>query len=450
MPKKKKAGKKRGIPFRKIPLKRRGSARTKARPQVPPSLRKKSPRKIFLPRFEPTRGHLRGSVHSALTREAPLRPVQIPGISLTRKMEEEVGRHLAHPRVSVVIVNRDGVDSLWHCLFALKTQTYQPEQIILVDNGSKDASLDFVKSNYPQVQILECPEDFGPALGGNLGAKCATGDLVIFLSNDAVPTPDWLSRLVEDFRRDWPKVGALDSFLQSRRGEEDPPSKNKTLNFLGNQVEGFFGEDRVAFYPESGSLLYARFLAPEGPFDEDYYALREDMYLGWKLRLLGRSIFHSPGAKAYRREETTLPRFPAWKTAYYSTRNRWLNLMLFYGTGNLLKVLPWMVLEAFTRLAKGLATGLHGFLGTLLAVTWILTHPATIRRKRQALQEKRKVTDREVLRYMSGRIVPDKGRLARVLNFFSLLYCLATGLEVMEFQGDNDESGGWARDPIVR
>lgn len=154
------------------------------------------------------------------------------------------------------------------------------------------------------------PGGLRPRPGGNLGARCATGDLVAFLSNDAVPTPDWLSRLVGDFRRDWPKAGALDSTLQSRREEEDQNSKNRTLNFLGNPVEGFFEEPRVVFYPGSGSLMYARFLAPEGPFDEDYYVSQEDMYLGWKLRLGGRSIYHSPGAKAYRREEAGLPVFP--------------------------------------------------------------------------------------------------------------------------------------------
>lgn len=100
-------------------------------------------------------------------------------------------------------------------------------------------------------------------------------------------------------------------------------------------------------------------------------------------------------------------------------------------------MMPWMALEALLKLGKGLATGLNGFLGTLLAIVWILSHPASIGRKRKILQEKRKVGDREVLRFLSGRVLPDKGKFARAVNFISLFYCLATGLEVMEFSQED-------------
>ncbi|HJT24857.1 MAG TPA: glycosyltransferase, partial [bacterium] len=99
-------------------------------------------------------------------------------------MERNFKESFSHPRVSVVIVNHNGVDALWNCLFALRTQTYPPYEIILVDNASQDASVSFVKSNYPQVQVLECQENFGPAMGRNLGIKTATGHLVVLLDAD--------------------------------------------------------------------------------------------------------------------------------------------------------------------------------------------------------------------------------------------------------------------------
>ena len=102
-------------------------------------------------------------------------------VSPLQRLEKQLSRSLDRPKVSVVIVNRNGVDDLWHCLFALKTQTYPAFEILLVDNGSSDASLSFVRSNYPQVKILECQEDFGFIMGFNLGAKTAEGDLVAFL-----------------------------------------------------------------------------------------------------------------------------------------------------------------------------------------------------------------------------------------------------------------------------
>jgi hypothetical protein len=95
-------------------------------------------------------------------------------------------------------------------------------------------------------------------------------------------------------------------------------------------------------------------------------------------------------------------------------------------------------------LLKRLVTGFNEFLGKLFALIWILFHPATVLRKRRTLQEKRRVPNRQVLRYISGRILPDKGGFARFLNFFSLLYCLTLGLELMEFQ--DEEPSALSRD----
>jgi len=61
----------------------------------------------------------------------------------------------------VVVVNFNGVDFLSHSLFSLRTQTYPLYEIIVVDNASNDESVPFIRSNYPQVKILESPENLG-------------------------------------------------------------------------------------------------------------------------------------------------------------------------------------------------------------------------------------------------------------------------------------------------
>jgi GT2 family glycosyltransferase len=349
-------------------------------------------------------------------------------------MEAEFEDALDRPRVSVVVVNHDGVDFLWHCLFALKTQTYPVFEIILVDNASEDASVSFVKANYPLVKVMECQENFGFAMGANLGAKVATGEIVALLNNDAVVTPDWLYRMVSDFREQWPKAGALASAVKTNKGVEGRRSEDHlTLNILGERVEGYFEDPRTIFYPEGCALMYARFLAPEGPFDPDYFIYQEDVYLGWKFRLANRQVKRSLDARIFHEPGGTMSRFQGWKTVYYQTRNRWLNLFLFYGTANLLKVLPWMVLDALVRQVRSLGVGVGSFLGNLFAVGWILSHPAAIYRKRKAIQEKRKVKDREILKFISGRVARDGGFLSRWLNFLSLTYCLVVGLGVLEF-----------------
>ncbi|HUO58250.1 MAG TPA: glycosyltransferase [bacterium] len=365
---------------------------------------------------------------------SPRETKEAPTFSLLRKLEWQFEKALDEPKVSVVVVNYDGVDFLWNCLFALKTQSYPPYEIILVDNGSKDASVSFVKSNYRQVQVLECQDNFGFAMGGNLGVKYATGDLVVIINNDTVVTPDWLARLVEDFQEHWPKVGALASAVKSKQGvEQDRPEDRWTLNILGNPVEGFYEDGRAVFYPEGCALMYPRFLATEGPFDPDYFIYGEDVYWGWRIRLMGKQVRRAPDARVFHEPGGTTSRFHGWRIIYYKTRNRWMNLFLFYETRNLLKVLPWWGMETVGRLVTSLWRGFDQFLGTLLALGWLAFHPRVLYRKRLALQEKRKAGDSQILRYLSGRVMADKGHFSRVVNFLSLAYCLVVGLEVLEF-----------------
>jgi GT2 family glycosyltransferase len=356
-----------------------------------------------------------------------------PVFSVRQRLETQFEKSLARPKVSVVIVNYNGVDFLWNCLFALKTQTYPPYEIILVDNASNDASISFVKTNYPQIKILECQENFGFAMGSNLGATYATGDLVALLNNDAVVTPDWLDHMVKDFRENWPLAGVLSSLVKSKKKQEGPERRVvQTLNFLGRPMEVFFENSKTIFYPEGSSFIYARFLATQGPFDSDYFIYEEDVYFGWKLRLLNWQVKKSATAKVFHEEGGTMSLFPEWKGFYYRSRNRWLNLFLFYEMSNLIKVLPWIGMDILACFIRSLVTGFSLFLGNFLALVWILTHLGTIWRKRREIQEKRKVSDREILKCLSGRMAKDKGVFSRFLNFFSLAYCGVVGLGVAE------------------
>ncbi len=383
---------------------------------VPPALPSKTPKKTLA--LKSPLGM--GPKNLFDSRESPLR-------ELKRKFEMGLSR----PKVSVVIANHNNVDALWHCLFALKTQTFPPHEIILVDNASEDASVSFVRANYPQVEILECQENFGPAMGRNLGIKTATGHLIALVDPETVVTPDGLGRMVKDFQKSWPRFGVLAAPVRmDREGKED----YRALNILGNPVEGFLPDPLELFCPGQGVVLFPRFLAPDGPFDADSYSCRKDAYLGWKFRLANQATGKSPGAKVFEKTDESNPSFPEWKLIYYETRNRWLNLLLFYERGNLLKVLPLALGEGLLRWLKSLTIGFGAFWGTSCAVIWIALHPLLIYKKRRMIQEKRKVSDREILKHLSGRVARDGGMVSRALNLFSLAYCRLVGLEVLESQ----------------
>ena len=370
--------------------------------------------------------------------EIERKPVHPPASVPARKTPKdkfEKALSVLHPRVSVIIASHNSVDTLWHCLFALKTQSFPIHEILLVDNASEDASLTFVRSNYPKVKILECQEDFGPTMAFNLGVKTATGDLVLLVSPDMVLAPKGLTHMVRDLQNYWPKYGAITApLLQAQEGEARFREEPRTLNILGNPMEGYFQETGEVFNPQRGPVLFPRFLAPEGPFDSDLFSGFEGAYMGWRLHLQHHATLKAQETKVYLKISENPPDLPEWKSIFFQTRNRWFSLLVFYEKDHLVKVLPWVVLEALWRQIRSLVVGFSPFWGNLCAMGWILLNLGGILKKRQAIQETRKAGDRECLCRMSGRLVRDRGYLSRILNFLSLAYCRITGVEILEWQ----------------
>ncbi len=105
------------------------------------------------------------------------------------------------PRVSVVIVNFNGQQFLYDLLVSLSSQTFQPEEIIVVDNCSSDDSILFIKKKFPFVKIVKSEKNIGFAGGNNLGVRSANYPLVALINNDTVVESTWLEHLV----RTWVK-----------------------------------------------------------------------------------------------------------------------------------------------------------------------------------------------------------------------------------------------------
>ena len=104
----------------------------------------------------------------------------------------------ARPLVSVVIVHSHGKHLLAELLPALLDQTYEPIEILLVDNASTDGSLDYVRQNFEHVKLIASTANLGFCGGNNLGIRAACGAYVALLNNDTVPEESWLAHLVAE------------------------------------------------------------------------------------------------------------------------------------------------------------------------------------------------------------------------------------------------------------
>ncbi|MHB1376631.1 MAG: glycosyltransferase family 2 protein [Candidatus Humimicrobiaceae bacterium] len=106
------------------------------------------------------------------------------------------------PFVSIITVNFNGIFFLKTLFDSIASLNYPKEklQVIMVDNGSTDGSVSYVKSSYPFVEILKINKNLGFAGGNNEGAKAARGDYIAFINNDCAVEKDWLSSLVSIMR----------------------------------------------------------------------------------------------------------------------------------------------------------------------------------------------------------------------------------------------------------
>ena len=102
------------------------------------------------------------------------------------------------PSVAIVIPNWNGVQHLPDCLDSVDSLEYPRDryEVILVDNGSTDSSLELVEREYPWVRIVKRSENLGFAAASNAGASAATAECVAFLNNDMRVDSNWLTELV--------------------------------------------------------------------------------------------------------------------------------------------------------------------------------------------------------------------------------------------------------------
>ena len=216
---------------------------------------------------------------------------------------------LRTPLISIIVVSWNSKLYLSHCLSSLLRQTIQDFEVILVDNGSTDNSLDSMKSQWRDLHLVveRLNENLGFAVANNIGARLARGKYLALLNADAFPEPDWLEQLLKA-TEDNPDF----TFFASRQIQANTP---KLLDGTGDayHVSGLAWRQNYnrpvaengtqsseVFSACAAAALYARddFLKVGG-FDEDYFSYFEDVDLSFRLRLTGGRCLYVPQAVVY-------------------------------------------------------------------------------------------------------------------------------------------------------
>src|SRR5579883_394768 len=127
-----------------------------------------------------------------------------------------------NPKTTIIIVTWQGKHLLEECLPSVIEAAKPPHEILIVDNGSTDGTIEYVHQNFPTVHILPLDKNHGFSEGNNRGIATVSTDIVVLLNNDMIVDRDFLRPLLDGFSD--PTVFAVTSqiFLQdpTRRREE--------------------------------------------------------------------------------------------------------------------------------------------------------------------------------------------------------------------------------------
>ncbi|MBI4173921.1 MAG: glycosyltransferase family 2 protein [Candidatus Aenigmarchaeota archaeon] len=115
-------------------------------------------------------------------------------------------------KTSIIILNWNGKRHLRGCLASIARHTKSPHQIIVVDQGSKDGSVQFIEENYPAVKIIRNRQNVGIAKATNQAFRIAKNEYVYLLGNDTIVTDGWLESCIKIMESDR-RIGCVASTL---------------------------------------------------------------------------------------------------------------------------------------------------------------------------------------------------------------------------------------------
>ncbi|MCE8424420.1 MAG: glycosyltransferase family 2 protein [Candidatus Methanoperedens sp.] len=239
-----------------------------------------------------------------------------------------------NPKIAIILLNWNGKEDTIECLESLKQITYTNYEILLVDNGSTDRSVEYFRKQYPEIELIENEINLGYAEGNNVGIRVAIekgADYVLLLNNDTVVDPEFLSELV--------KVGDSDrkiGFAGPKIYYYNYNGRKDVINFAGGKLDmwrgisqhlglneidiGQYNEIKEVDYIEGSCLLMRKeMLTKIGLLDRSFFSYWEDNDWCRRGYAAGFKSVYVPAARIW--HKTSASNIGTAKL-YYLTRNR--------------------------------------------------------------------------------------------------------------------------------
>lgn len=275
------------------------------------------------------------------------------------------------PKVSIVILNWNGLHHLKTFLPSVLNTKYENLEIVLGDNDSSDDSVEYIKANYSNIKVIVNEQNFGFAKGYNEILKKVSSDYYVILNSDVELSDNWLSYVIE-FMNNNPIVAACQPNIldyKNRSKYEYAGAAGGYLDSLGfpfcrgrlfdtlEDIQESYSNNKEVFWASGACFIIRSELFHDmGGFDIDFFAHQEEIDLCWRLKNKGYQIWSLGNINAYHLGGGALSYGNPRKT-YLNFRNSLIMLSKNLKTKELLWKLPLRMLLDYIAVLHFLLKG---------------------------------------------------------------------------------------------
>lgn len=205
--------------------------------------------------------------------------------------------------VTIIIPNYNGYAFLKDCLEALKPQIKDGVHVLVVDNGSTDESVAFLREQ-DGIETLLLSENTGFCGAVNIGIKASDTKYVVLLNNDTKVLPGYVDSLVKAMEKDEHVFSGSARMLQMHAPDliDDAGDEYCALGWAFARGKGkpaeYYEKAKEIFAACGGASIYRREVFEKiGCFDERHFAYLEDIDIGYRARIFGYRNIYVPEAK---------------------------------------------------------------------------------------------------------------------------------------------------------
>lgn len=318
--------------------------------------------------------------------------------------------------VSIIVANFNGENYLLTCLNSVLRSSYKNYELILVDDGSTDKSIEviegFLKKD-KRVKLLRNAQNLGAAASRNKAIRVAQGKYIVFLDNDTEVTRNWLNKIIEPLDKD-SQIGGVQSLLLDFTNRDLIQTGGGLLIPYTGWLAPLYQwtkykemKDKITskeIIAVSAALAVRKEIVDSiSGFDEKEAVYTEDIDFSWRIWLSGYKIILFPDSVAYHLSKSVEKRAgmnATYQKIYFNlARNSFRSILKNYSFLNILRFLPSSMAVNLGRgllvlYARGQIDALNG---TIQGLIWNIVNIGDTLKERSKIQQQRKVSDSFIL-----------------------------------------------------